>query len=99
MCPLDDAGLCGGSGPTEVLPAIPSGVGEAREQTSAVGEDESAVLCLCPRVDAAPVRSPVLRREAVNADFCIDFLLIIALPKCRPSMRETTSCRLGETAS
>src|SRR6266478_7993874 len=71
-----DAGLFGGSGPTALLPALPSGVGEAREQTAAVGEDASAVLCLCPGVDAAPVRSPLVWLEEDGPHFGVGFLLI-----------------------
>src|SRR5687768_2171466 len=55
VCHADDVGVLGGSGATTVLAVVPSRLGEMGQQTPALGEDESLLLCLCPGVHAAPL--------------------------------------------
>ena len=82
-----------------MLPAIPSGVGQAREQAPVVGKDASAVLSLRSGVDAAAVRSVVLRLEQVGSYLCVGYLLIaLVFPDHDDQWSETASGRGRESA-
>jgi len=58
-----------------LLCLVSSGVGQAGEQTPAMGTDASVVLCLCPGVHAAAARSPLVRREEAHPSLCVRLLV------------------------